>query len=39
MTGNEREQSRDDTDTGWGERPDEEAQDQWLREQRPPHWD
>jgi hypothetical protein len=32
------EQTRDDTDAGWGERPNEEAQDQWLREQRPPHW-
>jgi hypothetical protein len=31
-------QSRDDTDAGWGERPDENAQDQWLRDQRPPHW-
>jgi len=32
------EQTRDDTDAGWGERPNEEAQDQWLRDQRPPHW-
>ena len=32
------EQSRDDTDAGWGERPGEESHDQWLREQRPPHW-
>jgi hypothetical protein len=32
------EQSRDDTDAGWGERPNEDAQDQWLRDQRPPHW-
>jgi hypothetical protein len=32
------ERSRDDTDAGWGERPDEDAQDQWLRDQRPPHW-
>jgi len=32
------EQSRDDTDEGWGERPHEDAEDQWLREQRPPHW-
>jgi hypothetical protein len=32
------EQTRDDTDVGWGERPDEDAQDQWLRDQRPPHW-
>jgi len=34
----EPEQTRDDTDAGWGERPDENAQDQWLRDQRPPHW-
>jgi hypothetical protein len=32
------EQTRDDTDAGWGERPDQESQDQWLQEQRPPHW-
>ena len=32
------EQSRDDTDAGWGERPSEDSQDQWLRDQRPPHW-
>jgi hypothetical protein len=32
------EQTRDDTDVGWGERPNEDAQDQWLRDQRPPHW-
>lgn len=32
------EQTRDDTDAGWGERPDQDAQDQWLRDQRPPHW-
>ena len=32
------EQTRDDTDAGWGERPDEDSQDQWLRDQRPPHW-
>jgi hypothetical protein len=32
------EQTRDDTDAGWGERTNEEAQDQWLRDQRPPHW-
>jgi hypothetical protein len=31
-------QTRDDTDAGWGERPDEDAQDEWLRDQRPPHW-
>jgi hypothetical protein len=30
-------QTRDDSDTGWGEwrEPDEDA---WLREERPPHW-
>jgi hypothetical protein len=38
MTRSRPEQTRDDTDVGWGERPDEDAQDQWLREQRPPHW-
>ena len=27
----------DDTDVGWGERP--KADDDWLLEQRPPHWD
>ena len=32
------EQTRDDTDAGWGERPDEDGHDRWLREQRPPHW-
>ncbi|MGN6635088.1 MAG: AAA domain-containing protein, partial [Oryzihumus sp.] len=32
-------QTRDDTDTGWGERRDEDAHDRWLREQRPPHWE
>jgi hypothetical protein len=37
-TGSSPEQSHDDTDAGWGERPNEEAQDQWLREQQPPHW-
>jgi len=38
MGKDELEQTRDDTDAGWGETPDEEAQNQWLREQRPPHW-
>lgn len=33
------EQTRDDTDRGWGERPDESDHDRWLREQRPPHWE
>ena len=32
------EQTRDDTDAGWGERPHEGSHDQWLRDQRPPHW-
>ncbi len=32
-------QTTDDTDVGWGERRDESAHDQWLRNQRPPHWD
>lgn len=31
------EQTRDDTDRGWGEHSD--SRDEWLREQRPPHWD
>jgi hypothetical protein len=29
-------QTRDDTDEGWGERP--RPDEDWLRE-RPPHWD
>jgi REase_MTES_1575 len=34
------EQTRDDTDVGWGEVPrGDDAHDEWLREQRPPHWD
>lgn len=32
------EQTKDDTDEGWGERPDGGQHDDWLREQRPPHW-
>jgi hypothetical protein len=32
------EQTKDDTDLGWGEQHDESAHDRWLREQRPPHW-
>ena len=32
------EQTSDDTDQGWGERPDEDEHERWLREQRPPHW-
>jgi hypothetical protein len=31
------EQSREDTDTGWGEYP--EAADDRLYRDRPPHWD
>ncbi|MEI2765412.1 MAG: DEAD/DEAH box helicase [Dermatophilaceae bacterium] len=33
------EQTRDDTDAGWGERPDPDADDRWLQQQRPPHWE
>jgi hypothetical protein len=34
------EQTRDDTDVGWGEVPEPaDAHDRWLHEQRPPHWD
>lgn len=33
------EQTRDDTAAGWGEYPEEDAHERWLREQRPPHWD
>jgi REase_MTES_1575 len=33
-------QTRDDTDIGWGEIPPApDSHDQWLHEQRPPHWD
>ena len=32
------EQTKDDTDVGWGEQHEELAYDRWLREQRPPHW-
>jgi hypothetical protein len=31
------ESTRDDTDEGWGDRP--RRDDEWLRDQRPPHWD
>ncbi|MGN9774446.1 hypothetical protein ACTMS0_01495 [Micromonospora sp. H33] len=31
------EQTTDDTDRGWGERSS--GNDDWLLEQRPPHWD
>ena len=33
------EQTRDDTDAGWGERPRDSAHDHWLEENRPPHWE
>lgn len=33
------EQTSDDTNAGWGERPDADAHDDWLLEQRPPHWE
>ena len=34
------EQTTDDTDAGWGEAPpSDDAHDDWLRAQRPPHWD
>ena len=32
------EQTRDDTDAGWGEVGDDAERARWLREQRPPHW-
>jgi hypothetical protein len=36
------EQTKDDTDVGWGEVKDPEAardeHERWLLEQRPPHW-
>jgi hypothetical protein len=32
------EQTKDDTDAGWGERTEMSAHDRWLQEQRPPHW-
>ena len=33
-------QTMDDTDAGWGEHRDNNgAHEQWLREQRPPHWE
>ncbi|GAA4360098.1 hypothetical protein [Angustibacter luteus] len=37
------EQTKDDTDAGWGEAPDRDEKrdqhEQWLHEQRPPHWE
>lgn len=33
------EQTRDDTDQGWGEASEPaDAHEDWLRRQRPPHW-
>ncbi|MFC7491241.1 MULTISPECIES: hypothetical protein [unclassified Knoellia] len=32
-------QTKDDTDEGWGEAGDGDASARWLRENRPPHWD
>jgi hypothetical protein len=32
------EQTKDDTDAGWGVRTEQSAHDRWLQEQRPPHW-
>ncbi|WP_404384868.1 hypothetical protein LL946_03635 [Knoellia locipacati] len=32
------EQTKDDTDEGWGEPGDDDAAARWLRENRPPHW-
>ena len=32
------EQTKDDTDVGWGERRNDDEHDRWLQEQRPPHW-
>jgi hypothetical protein len=29
--------TRDDTDAGWGEQPRDTTE--WLRDERPPHWD
>lgn len=33
------EQTTDDTDDGWGEAPGRSVRDEWLRAQRPPHWE
>ncbi len=39
-TPEEAEQTKDDTDVGWGEVPTgDDPRDEWLRDQRPPHWD
>jgi hypothetical protein len=31
--------SRDDSDVGWGERPEPDDDDERLNRERPPHWD
>lgn len=31
-------QTKDDTDEGWGDWREAEDRDRWLEEQRPPHW-
>lgn len=31
-------QTKDDTDEGWGDPGDDDASARWLRENRPPHW-
>ena len=39
-TGGPPEQTKDDTDVGWGRVPESmDAHERWLLEQRPPHWD
>ncbi len=32
-------QTRDDTDEGWGDWRDQQDRDQWFQEERPPHWE
>jgi hypothetical protein len=32
------EQTSDDTDRGWSERPDDESDDERLIREKPPHW-
>jgi hypothetical protein len=31
--------SQDDSDVGWGERPEPDDDDERLNRERPPHWD
>jgi hypothetical protein len=31
-------QTRDDTDAGWGERPSDDSDDSDVFDERPPHW-